>query len=621
MKKFAVCLGFMLLVFSIVSYGGEGAGQPKSASPDSSSNLVEQAGSDRTEGSAETNGPAADREGIIGLADLNDELLEDEITVSGIITFIQKSEEGLYFEVEQGDDFIGVGIDLEILEQMSEETTRSIANGNNIYVTGILQKPDAYFLAVIDLKAIEINETWVQEMDPVLAEYLVDDWILRPQNLLYGISEYQAIEAMASILVDYRSMDISTDFAERVHNLGMKYGVFIGTMAVEEGEDVLPETHAKDIDGNSFSEHIGVWWPVHSTAEEAWKENIQDRVHNAIDAGVDIVILDDDDATAFFAYTGADENIGDFSQANMDGFRDYLRSKYNSQDLEGSGISSIEDFNYATFLKNQGWDTESILEIIVKNYFFSDLAQPLIVPLWKDFRTYTSKQTSQFMTDLIADGRSYAESKGKEVVFTPYPNDLTHYQTYEMDNFDIYDVLAGETHFLAYAGFPPRGRAACWHKLGYSILGLPRYSKHSDCDGEMYPFIEWQPSNLLRIRYAETFAHRGAVSTPVEFFTMYTDETYILDKEAPRDVFSFVAQNGDFFDTRKIDDLSRVLVLYSPESLRADRNGFLPGFIGVSSMLDRLHVQYDAALTSRMPDTDKYDLIILPHVISEDDEF
>jgi len=145
--------------------------------------------------------PTVEDLGTQTIASLDGSFLEDEVTVSGTITFALPGSESLYLEITDGTASIAVGVDTEVLQDLPEKGEELVPM-TEIVATGILKKYDQYLVAVVEPNHIKVIGTAEFEADPELVEYLSGDWWLKPN--FFVLSDIpDAIAEGASVVLEY----------------------------------------------------------------------------------------------------------------------------------------------------------------------------------------------------------------------------------------------------------------------------------------------------------------------------------------------------------------------------------------------------------------------------------
>ena len=133
---------------------------------------------------------------------------------------------------------------------------------------------------------------------------------------------------------------------------------------------------------------------------QSWlvKDAMKRRIEVAIDAGVDMIMVDLQSAN----YEGAFWHGGCFSTHCKEDFRVYLDSEYTTSELASMGISDINSFDYGQFLQNRGWTNQSGMS------FQSQQGEDSTIPLWDDYRRHQHITVNDLHQELAGHADAYS---------------------------------------------------------------------------------------------------------------------------------------------------------------------------------------------------------------------
>ena len=455
-------------------------------------------------------------------------------------------------------------------------------------------------------------------------------WWLKP-NFLVLSDIVDAVAEGASAVLEYNlTRQRMEEGAQIAHLAGFKYGIFISLHDIEWAEretlePLLEDAVAIGFDGTPFIGWAGVFY---DTNHPLWQEFLVNKMKEAVDAGAEIICIDDNEGNAWFSNRGDEGAIGVFSEYSMQGFREYLTSKYSQEELEKFGVNNLATFDYAAYLKEKGYTKEDIHEQILAKLFYQGF-NPIDIPLFEDFQAFQNLSVVNFHEQLITEIKEYGmRTQSKEIIFTAYPWDLFVPENYSF--FSHYDLFSPELHYTWRAGFPPKGRAAQWYKLGFAVAGVPGAFKPTDSSADVLPMAEYNTQNLLKIRFAEAYANRGGI---IDKPTMvaFTEEAVMIEKEFQTDpetvrgYAKFLRAYDEVLGFGSLESLADVGVVFSLPSLFYDKWAHIDSWEGICDLLAHLHVPYDVIYTGdgihdgdriEAENLSKYPVIILPHVLA-----
>jgi len=457
-----------------------------------------------------------------------------------------------------------------------------------------------------------------------------ENWWLKPN--FFVLSDIpDAIAEEASVVLEYNlGRQVMVMRAQMARLAGIKYGIFISLHDIEWDErealePSLAEAVAIGFDGEPLPGWAGVFY---DTNHPLWQKFLVDKMKEAVDAGAEVICIDDNEGNAWFSNRGDEGEVGVFGEYSMQGFRQYLASNYSQQELEDFGIDALETFDYAAYLKERGHMKEDIYEQIQAKLFYEGF-NPIDIPLFEDFQFFQNQSVVNLQEQLITEIKEYGMStQGKEIVFMVYPCDLFTPENYSF--FSHYDFISPELHYAWRAGFPPKGRAAQWYKLVFAAAEAPGAFKTTDSVPDVLPMVEYNTQNLLKIRFAEAYANRGSIinkSTMVAFTESATmmEEEFQTAPETVRGYAEFLMAYDEVLGFESLESLADVGVVFSLPSLLYDKWAHINSWEGICQLLAHLHTQYDIVyMGDGIHDEDRitvgelseYPVIILPHVLA-----
>ena len=269
----------------------------------------------------------------------------------------------------------------------------------------------------------------------------------KASNLLTELSDFEVLGSVfdfdsrvrTTIAVDpypivyypYQIKILSPYYAS-VRSHGIKYMTYGTFMAFETNYEefvrhynVTPGNFEDKITGvNLEGEYyrymepdVNGWPTMGFTSRSFWREIILNVTKLAIDAGADMIVYDGGWGSYPGALTGQSGNPERyvFDNESIIGFRQYLASKYSSEELaEKFGITDISSFNFTQYLIDKGYTTSNLDSVIYEN-LPSGLSPPdnQTMYLWREFENYHLKVLIDFYDRLSLELKSYAQDKGR----------------------------------------------------------------------------------------------------------------------------------------------------------------------------------------------------------------
>ncbi|HEY8457357.1 MAG TPA: alpha-amylase family protein [Actinopolymorphaceae bacterium] len=254
-----------------------------------------------------------------------------------------------------------------------------------------------------------------------------------------------------------------------------------------------------------------------------WREYLKAVIRIQIDAGVDGIQLDEAELPM-----GALQYGACFCRDCMQGFRDYLLEQPEGQRDPQLANEDLERFHYGEWLLARGYDFKTGRET---------------TPLYADYHRFQRRAVKTYFAELADYARSYARSRGREVLvsgnfFNLYP---TYYPLREKVDLIITEMrntgyrqpawyryvagFAGEKDVLVvenpYGGVVPELVERLDAGKGYDLFRLSLYEGAAMGASTTVPYGAWMGS---RIEHA--FYPPHALATEVQQFLAEHDRLY-----------------------------------------------------------------------------------------------
>lgn len=197
---------------------------------------------------------------------------------------------------------------------------------------------------------------------------------------------------------------------------------------------VMPEYATVDIDGNpihvqkpgmgeAYSEQY--WMNI---LDPHWQDMLLSQVKELIDLGIEGVVVDDIQSNAWVIYKAG----GTFDKYSMEGFTNYLKSKYTTSELkEQFDIDDINSFNLRDY----------IIENDMKDTWNKDQFSP--EPITYEFSQFQLVETARFWRRYSSEIKEYAREKYGREIFFSFNSSPLFISTHCMST-DFIDYLTGE---------------------------------------------------------------------------------------------------------------------------------------------------------------------------------
>jgi hypothetical protein len=265
------------------------------------------------------------------------------------------------------------------------------------------------------------------------------------------------------------------------------------------------------------------WWGC--TNNPMFQEQLLTRMRVGLEAGANIVHLDDHAGTFACASWGG----GCFCIRCMEGFRAWLQSRADTNELAAAGVGELATFDLKEFLSTRGYaDRAAFIKAVSRRE----------VPLWDRFLAFQRESVIAFIRRMQAEAARVA---GRPVAFGINSFNLIPVQLFDAH---IVDFFGNEVeHFDVEDLVPPVA-----YRLGEAV-GRPTFATGAGWD--------W-------VRINETGARtrvRGWIAEAYAFgqYFMYAWEKWgwsestgaqwkKVDPEIFRPMFAFVSDNPELFD-------------------------------------------------------------------------
>ncbi len=349
-----------------------------------------------------------------------------------------------------------------------------------------------------------------------------------------------------------------------------------------------------------------------STNNPLWRETVIKQAKRAVDLGVDGIVVNSPWGSSFYpAYGGSP----DFSNASIQGFRIYLKNKYNSQKLLGMGISNISSFNYLTYLHQKG----------VKEKRAADPSFPSLTPFYNDYMNFQRENAFNFYKQFVKEIKNYARLKGKNNFPVGIKSDGETLIPHTINMLPFSDIafinLELEEHYQSQGVYKLHSSAktqAIASPVDMSFGWLEENSK--------------KPEDLIQIKMAEAYANKGAfqdqymggLSPNCKGPGIFEENCWLsesINASSVNEINSFYLSHKDFFGI-KSKSTAKIAILFSAKPIKGKLSGHWSSFKDVSRALSKSHFQYDVIFSEdsdfspnsvNLKELQKYKVIILPN--------
>ena len=356
---------------------------------------------------------------------------------------------------------------------------------------------------------------------------------------------------------------------------------------VEDLPDELKTAFITDFDGNPLFVQNKLFLNL---LDPALQQRLKDEMIAHIDAGTDGFAFDEHWGTAQALMPGW--GPGPFDEYSLAGFRTYLAKKYSEDELLDLGISDISSFNYRDFL------VEGNFVERYANEFWSNPA-----PLAKDYRLYLYSASNDLIEELIEFSRTYAEQKGKTLVYSVNSNPLN-----KTDVFSFYDQL--DLFIYEHDWYPSWREGEGQFPAGTAVTPSVKYATGIGKRAAVMPVLSESEENLETSARQAIFNHEMAETYASGGYYMYfPDINYAgMNFTTPRETiypyYAFVREHPEAFQTFSWP--ADVAVLRPTIVLQDDTEGaeMVDGF---SMMLLDANIPHDVIEIDQI---DNYDIVL-----------
>ncbi len=233
---------------------------------------------------------------------------------------------------------------------------------------------------------------------------------------------------------------------------------------------------------------------------------------------------------------------GDFSVPSMNGFRNYLKNKYSTQELAAMGIANINNFNYRQFLLNRGFSHarfRSNASSIEGN-----------IPLYKDFVYFQRQSLNDTMEELF----DYIDTKRPGIEIGATTN-VVEPRGYVFS--DRLTYLAGEYGHPHDVATSPSTGPLLHYKAAEALDKSLIYFPYPDAFEALY---KRNSPRQVRAWIAQAYASGSIFTIPGNVW-IGGGRTWSVDSKYIADIYAFVKDHSELFDDYKA--YSNVGLVYS----------------------------------------------------------
>ncbi|KAA1245487.1 T9SS type A sorting domain-containing protein [Aquimarina sp. RZ0] len=327
-----------------------------------------------------------------------------------------------------------------------------------------------------------------------------------------------------------------------------------------------PESNwAKDLNGNNIP------WSTESYMGQThnWQSHHGPEFLEWLKYQVDRMDLSQVTHMMFDSQTSASRTVhwlgGDFSIHSMNGFREYMKEKYTTEELNGMEISEIDSFNYREFLLDKGFTLESY-----KSQAYSIEGN---IPLYKDFVYFQRQALNEVMEELF----EYIDTIRPGIAIGATTN-LIEPRGYIFSNRMTY--LAGEFFHAHETEKSPPFKPILHYKAAEELDKTLIYFPYPDAFKALY---DRSAPRQSRGWIAQAYA-TGSIFTIPGNVWIGGNDTWDLGSENLADLYQFIHNHGELLDDYKA--VSNVALAYSVYASLLE--GGMDGSITARQTLERL---------------------------------
>ena len=262
----------------------------------------------------------------------------------------------------------------------------------------------------------------------------------------------------------------------------------------EELPQELKNSYLKGFDGEVLYEQGIVFLNILDPTYQDW---LKRAIEGDIDGGTDGISIDEHQGTVQAVWSGE----GPCDEYSLNGFRDFLKSKYSQDDLKLKGVTDIDAFNYCQYIVDNGY----------RELYRTHRDQ---VPFSSDYIHYLYSATDRVLVDLLDHARDYAGLRGRSLLFGANFDPLDR-----IDESGIFDML--DLFIFEHDWFPSWRNESGWYKFpaGSPISPNMKYAANrGKAAAAMYIIADAKEfmaqgkeagTRLVNHQFAESYANRG----------------------------------------------------------------------------------------------------------------
>ncbi|MFT4261391.1 MAG: hypothetical protein ACMXX9_03090 [Candidatus Woesearchaeota archaeon] len=347
-----------------------------------------------------------------------------------------------------------------------------------------------------------------------------------------------------------------------------------------------------------------------------YKEMILKDAKRNIDVGVEGIVFDDSGSVSDLIY----KQGGSFDQYSMDGFKEFLKSKYSTTELLNLGIENIEEFNFKDYIFEKG----------LENTWNS--REPFPLQITSDFEEFLSNAKKQVIKEIVQELKEYARNKNQNLFVSfnigPLFSENLQYGVYDLADFLYAEHFWFDKEHIKGSVAIKLGEGI--YKNNYVLLLEVKHDHGTLKSGK----------NLYKYAYADVFS-TGKGSMQISYPTYWTmkDWNYVEGLAYDLDVLerynSFLKNNSHLFS---LQETSNVAIIHSTKSRFLKYTPQIQGFdytkdpdkqlITLIDMMLDINIPFDMIVSGNnniknkitLDQLKEYELIILPSIVFIEDE-
>lgn len=401
---------------------------------------------------------------------------------------------------------------------------------------------------------------------------LYGDFVLARDGLIYPSSQAAGERYRYPLRALYQSQYWSNYFGE-------KWRTPDGTIM----EDPIEDGCAKNLQ-NEIIEFPDWGFALVSIHNPYYLEYAKKCLEIDVNIGFDGVNLDNINCTAFGFWHG-----GDFSPWAEHKFREYLSKTYSNKQLSAMGVRDLDEFSLRKYLLNRGYSD---------NVRTDD-------PIVKSWSRFEYEAFDDFLSAVCDHVKAYARSKGND--WFAVSGNIYNLRGYPSP-FTILGTKSFDVIWLEDGGqFVPPGRISLVTRQGWALSKSQKPVWQHICaeTPDVGKYLIGNYPNLLAIIFAQVYSVGGIYLADRLYYVAFTEPVrHAMARKSSELVTSycrFVHENKrHFVDARP--SAASIAVAYSLPTMMM---GFYPsvgvlsswewdrGIMGISHVLDRMHVPFD----------------------------